>query len=153
MLVERFLAVYLERIALESRPFPGAPQVLAELSAAGARLAVCTNKRTDLALALLQGTGLDTLFDVVIGADWGGPIKPDGAPLKAAMAAGGFHGMTGRAVMIGDSEIDVAAARAAGMPAVVFSQGYCATAASDLAADAVFDRWDQLPETLSRLRF
>src|SRR4051812_30272636 len=43
-LFERFLAHYVAHIADESRPFPGAVEALERMKAAGAKLAVCTNK-------------------------------------------------------------------------------------------------------------
>ena len=56
-----------------------------------------------------------------------------------------------RAVMIGDSVHDVAAAHAAGVPAVLVSWGYTARPAHELGAEAVIDRFDALPEALGRL--
>src|SRR5665213_2598729 len=47
-LVRRFIAVYRDRIALESRPFDGVEASLTELARAAAKLCVCTNKFTDL---------------------------------------------------------------------------------------------------------
>src|SRR5207244_2291408 len=44
-LFNRFIDIYLGRIASESRPFPGVEAALDDLAAAGAKLAVCTNKR------------------------------------------------------------------------------------------------------------
>ena len=68
-LVERFVDLYLARITQESRPFPGLEAALDALDAEGAKLVVCTNKRTDLSLALLQGLGLSRRFGAVVGAD------------------------------------------------------------------------------------
>ncbi len=41
---ETFLAFYADNVAVASRPFEGIPELLDTLAAAGARLAVCTNK-------------------------------------------------------------------------------------------------------------
>jgi phosphoglycolate phosphatase len=57
----------------------------------------------------------------------------------------------GRAVMVGDSIHDAQAAHRAGIPAVLVSWGYTDTPASELGADAVIDRFDALPDALSRL--
>jgi phosphoglycolate phosphatase len=62
-----------------------------------------------------------------------------------------LEGSRGRAVLIGDSTVDVAAARAAGIPVIVMSYGYTAVAASELGADAVADDFSALPELISRL--
>ena len=58
-MVDRFSEVYRARIAQESRAFKGVPEMLDRLAAAGARLAVCTNKRTGLSLALLDAAGIE----------------------------------------------------------------------------------------------
>ena len=75
-LFDRFIARYLSRIADESRPFPGCEAALDHLKARGARLVVCTNKRTDLSVALLKALGLARRFDAVIGADAAPPSNP-----------------------------------------------------------------------------
>ena len=61
-------------------------------------------------------------------------------------------GAAGRpAVMVGDSENDVVAARAAGLPVVVVSFGYSPIPAAELGADAVIDSFDALEAALGRL--
>ena len=57
-LLERFIAIYRGRIALESRAFPGVEAALDALSDAGAVLCVCTNKLTSLSLELLDALDL-----------------------------------------------------------------------------------------------
>lgn len=148
-LLARFIELYLARIAHESRPFDGVEAALDQLAAAGARLVVCTNKRTDLSVALLGAVGLADRFVAVVGGDYGGPMKPDGAHVLAAIEAGG--GTPGRALMVGDSDNDVLAAQAAGVAAAVFTFGYCATPAAELGAEAVLDRWSDLPTAVGRL--
>ena len=66
---ERFIAYYVDHIAVGSRPFDGAMDALDALREAGATLAVCTNKRQDLSVRLLEALGLTDQFDVVFGAD------------------------------------------------------------------------------------
>lgn len=148
-LTAHFIAVYLERIARESRPYPGVEDALDALESAGARLALCTNKRTDLTLALLQAVGLSSRFEAILGGDWGGPMKPDGAPILETIARAG--GDPARAVMVGDSDNDVLAAAAAGIPSVVFTFGYCATPAAELGAILVLDAWADLPDAIASL--
>ena len=70
MLAE-FLTHYEANIAAESRPFPGAADLLERLTERGARLAVCTNKRESLSRKLLQELGLSTHFAAVAGRDTG----------------------------------------------------------------------------------
>jgi phosphoglycolate phosphatase len=141
-LFARFIAVYLSRIADHSRPFPGVIEALDRLEAQGAILAICTNKRTDLSLALLDALGLTQRFKAVVGADLAPKAKPDASHLLHTIALCG--GDPKRAVMIGDSINDVLAAKNAGVPVVVVSFGYTDIPAKDLGGDALIDGFDEL---------
>jgi len=148
-LVERFIAMYLARIAQESRPFPGVVQMLEALRNAGARLSVCTNKRTDLSVALLAALNLSRYFDAVIGADSAPAPKPDPRHLFAAIEQAG--GDRDRAVLVGDSETDITTARNAGIPVVAVTFGYTETPCAELNPDALIDSFDELPAAAARL--
>jgi len=148
-LVRRFIAVYRERIAFESRAFDGVETALDDLTGAGARLCVCTNKFTDLSVALLNALDLSRYFAAVIGPDLAPAPKPDARHLIAAIEAAGGHAQ--RAVMVGDSAADVGAARAASVPSIVVSFGYTEIAAGELGGDCVIDRFSQLPPLVARL--
>ena len=88
-LFERFITIYRGRIADESRPFEGVEAALDSLAGAGAALCVCTNKRTDLSLALLDALGMTRRFAAVVGADSAPAAKPDPRHIFAAIAAAG----------------------------------------------------------------
>ena len=88
-------------------------------------------------------------FQAVVGGDSLPVRKPDGGHLLGALARLGAA--PGRAVMVGDSANDVAAARDAGLPVVLVSFGYTATPAAELGADAVIDAFAALPDALARL--
>lgn len=142
-LVQRFIDVYLARIADESAPFPGVVEVLTELKAAGAKLVVCTNKLTNLSAALLDAVALSPFFEAVIGADLVPAAKPDGRHVAAAVAAVG--GDVSRAVMIGDSVNDALGARNAGVPGVLVSFGYTEDPVETLGADLVIHSFLDVP--------
>jgi phosphoglycolate phosphatase len=148
-LFRRFIEVYLGRIARESRPFPGAGAALDALNAAGARLAVCTNKPTNLSVALLNALGLADCFDAIVGPDAAPAPKPDPAHLLAAIAQAG--GRSDRALMVGDSATDATAARAAYVPLVLVTFGYTETPAAELSPDILIERFDDLPAACERL--
>ena len=141
-LLDRFIARYRLRIADESRPFPGMVEAVSELRAAGARLCVCTNKRTDLSRALLDALALSHLFDAVVGPDSAGAAKPDPRHLAFAVAEAG--GTLERTVMVGDAATDAGAARAAGAALVLVSFGYTETPAAELAPDVLIHHFDEL---------
>jgi phosphoglycolate phosphatase len=148
-LVDRFIALYLDRIADESRPFEGVEAALDQLAGAGAALCVCTNKRTDLSVALLDALNLTSRFAAVTGADGSPSPKPDPRHVFAAIAAAG--GRKDRALMVGDSINDIAAARAAAVPSVVVSFGYTEIPPAELGADYLIEHFDALPALAGRL--
>lgn len=148
-LFDRFIAHYLEHIADESRPFPGCEAALDTLRAAGAKLCVCTNKRTDLSVALLETLGLASRFEAVIGADAAPAIKPDPRHLQAAVDAVG--GDMARAIMVGDAFTDAGAARAAKAGLILVSFGYTEVPAADLDPDILIHSFDELPDACVRL--
>jgi phosphoglycolate phosphatase len=148
-LFDRFIPRYRDRIAQESRPFPGCEAALDALIGAGARLAVCTNKPTALSVALVEAVGLSRRFAAVVGPDSAPAAKPDPRHLQAAVAAAG--GTIGRAVLVGDSATDAGAARAAGAGLVLVSFGYTAIPAAQLDPDELVEAYDQLPAACLRL--
>lgn len=148
-LTDRFIAVYLDRIARESRPFEGVEAALDALRDQGAVLAVCTNKRTGLSRTLLDALGLTWRFACVVGADDSPAPKPDPRHLLAAISAAG--GRPGRAVLVGDSATDCGAARAAGVPMVLVGFGYSETPVRELECDAFIERFADLPAAVRAL--
>ncbi len=148
-LFERFIDLYVGRIAMASRPFPGVIDALDDLERAGARFAVCTNKRTDLSLALLDALDLTRRFAAVVGPDLAGAAKPDPRHLAFAVEAAG--GGLGRALMVGDASTDTEAAKAARVPVIAVSFGYSDVPAADLGADALIDHFGELPAAARRL--
>jgi len=147
-LMERFIAIYLDRIAHESVAFEGLEAALDRLAAAGARLAVCTNKPTNLSLALLDALKLATRFAAILGPDQVAH-KPDPRLLLLAIERAG--GSAGRALFVGDSMIDQATARAAGTPIVGVTFGYAEEPLLSTDFDALIDHYDDLAGAAERL--
>ena len=147
-LVARFLQIYEAHIADESRPFPDLLPALDALTAAGARLTVCTNKPTRFARLLLEALDLSDRFVCCTGPDDAPARKPDPRHLLASVeAAGGAD----RFLMVGDSFADVAAARGAGAPVVVVSFGYTETPAVELGGDRLISSFAELPGAVLEL--
>jgi phosphoglycolate phosphatase len=148
-LTEAYIEAYAADIAVHSHAYPGLVEALDKLQEAGARLCVCTNKRTDLSDQLLIALGLDHHFAAVVGSDRVTNRKPHPDHyLQAIVAAGGDPS---RSAMVGDSINDVLSARAAGAPVAVYAYGYTDTAPDLLGADAVFTQFTDLPDLLVRL--
>lgn len=148
-LLARFLAYYEPNIARESRPFDGVVAALESFRSRGARLAVCTNKRLALATHLLAELNLDGLFDAVAGRDSFPVFKPHPDHVLGAIRMAG--GDPRHAVMIGDTVIDVSAAKAAAVPAVVCTFGYSDQPVDALGADAVIGHFSELDAAVRRL--
>jgi phosphoglycolate phosphatase len=143
-----FVTHYSEHIAEESAPFPGALAALDRFSAEGWRLAVCTNKLERLARRLLDEIGIADRFAAIAGQDTFGVRKPDPRHLIETIRRAG--GDPSAAVMVGDSELDIAAARAAGIPSVGVTFGYTSPIA-DHGPDAIIGHFEELFEAAGRL--
>jgi phosphoglycolate phosphatase len=145
----RFVEHYAAHIADRSRPFPAVEAALDDLAARGATLAVCTNKLERLSVRLLDALGLGRRFAAVCGQDTFGMQKPDPEVLRRTVLRAG--GRAERAVMVGDSENDVATARAAGVPVVAVDFGYTSVPVTDFKPDRVISSFDQLPAAVGDL--
>lgn len=149
-LFDAFLAYYSEHIADHSAAFPGAVAALDRFAGEGWRLAVCTNKLERLSRELLVALGIADRFAVIAGQDTFGVRKPDPRHLTETILRAG--GDPRAAIMVGDSEIDVATARAAALPVVGVTFGYSPVPMTELRPDRVIDHFDQLYESATALR-
>ena len=93
-------------------------------SLADARLSLCciTNKDSMFAEPLLKAAGLAELFAFTLCADRAEDRKPSPNMLLAACSRLGIA--PARMLYVGDSSVDIAAARAAGSPVIAVSYGY-----------------------------
>jgi phosphoglycolate phosphatase len=113
---------YLEINGAFSDVYPGVLAALQQWRRNGLLLACLTNKPLNFARPLLKSKGLDGFFTQVFGGDSFERKKPDPLPLlKTCEALGTLAAQT---LMVGDSENDGLAARAAGCPVVLVSYGY-----------------------------
>lgn len=116
--------------------YPGITEALAAMRVQGLKLACVTNKPREFTQALLESASLAPFFDAVVSGDDATHKKPHAAPLLEACRLMAVD--IADAVMIGDSENDLLAARAAGCPAVLVEGGYNeGRPVAELAADAI----------------
>jgi phosphoglycolate phosphatase len=148
-LFENFLKHYADNIANCSRPFPGVEKALDELSAAGFRLAVCTNKLEWLSRKLLDELNLTTKFAAICGQDTFSVKKPDPEVLRQTIAAAQGDGQA--TVMIGDSVTDITLARRAGVPVIAVNFGYTDRPIETYEPDIVIGHFDELTAAVGRL--
>lgn len=98
------------------RVIAGVPEAVAALRRAAVRLAVVTNSPADVAAAILEHAGLTRVFETVAGGDEVRISKPHPELLHLALHRLGA--CREQAVLVGDTVVDLAAARAAGIPAI-----------------------------------
>ena len=143
--LERFLALYDERLLNHTRPYPGIPEVLEALGLRSP-LAVLTNKPLASTRRILAGLGLARHFpdNAVVGGDGPFPRKPDPAGLLHLMARARVDAAA--TLLVGDSIVDWRTARAAATPICLARYGFGyegfprdAIAASDRLIDAPAD--------------
>lgn len=130
-----FLAGYHNGPEHLTRPYAGAASLIRAHARRGTRLALTTNKPRQATEAVLKRLGWDSFFDVVLAADDLPARKPDPMPLREAARRLGLNPR--ECLYIGDTMVDVQAARAAGMRVVVTAFGYSKVPPSGLGADRV----------------
>ncbi len=144
-----FLEFYAAHVADHTRPYPGCEAALDRLAARGSTLAICTNKPVALSGALVAALGWTGRFAANLGGDSLPVRKPDPAPLLATITAAG--GARATSVFVGDTAVDVATARAAGVPVIACGFGFADRPAADLGADAAIDGFADLDAALERV--
>jgi phosphoglycolate phosphatase len=114
--------LYAANTSARSRLFPGVAEGLDYLQSLGMKLGCVTNKAGRFTEPLLADLGIRDYFGIVVSGDTLAQKKPDPAPLHHA--ADFFTVAPDRALMVGDSMHDVAAARAAGFAVICVTYGY-----------------------------
>jgi len=118
----RFLALYNDRLAEETRLFEGCEAVLEALESEGRPWGIVTNKPAYLTTPLLNALDLARRAGCVVSGDTLPQRKPHPAPL---LHAAGLLGVApARCLYVGDAERDIQSARAAGMTVLVARYGY-----------------------------
>jgi phosphoglycolate phosphatase len=137
-----FIDHYDENPCRYTKLYPGTDAMLRDLINDGWGLALCTNKPEAIALQVLDGLGIRNRFFAIVGGRGGVALKPARDMLDLVLRE--YGALVEHAVMIGDSAADFEAARAAGVPVILMSHGYCAVSVHSLGADATLDHFDQL---------
>jgi len=126
------------RLAPQSQPFADTVSTLRALRAAGVKCAIVSNKESRFVEQLLEGGPLPSLVDLVICGDTLVRKKPDALPVTHALKF--FGVLRERALLVGDSAIDVACARNAGVAVWMVPYGYNGgQPASEAGADRVIE--------------
>ena len=121
-LIGPFLSHYKANIAVHSRIYPQVRETLSTLQQAGNKLAVVTNKLTELSEPLLKDIGLYDFFDLIVCGDTADQPKPAADPIVLCLEH--FDLTPAQVLMVGDSETDVLAAKAANVDVACVRDGY-----------------------------
>ena len=144
-----YLQSYADTVAERSRPFAGLPDLLADLRHAGAMLAVCTNKNEKLSKTLLRALHLDGYFGCIAGRDTFSMQKPHPEHLLRTIAA--VDGDPKRSVMVGDSDVDIATAKAARIPIIAVTFGYTPKPVATFGPDITIDHYAEFAAALAAI--
>jgi len=143
----QFVRYYGQALCVGSRLYPGVLDGVKAVYALGLSVGCVTNKPSRFARPLLDQLGIGTYFTAVVGGDDAPHKKPHPAPLLLATERLGLR--PEQCLMVGDSQHDVAAARAAGCPVIAVPYGY--NHGQDIRAaqpDSVIDSLAQLAALL-----
>lgn len=147
--IKRFHEIYAGNLSRKTRPYPGVKASLGMFQSQGFRLAVCTNKLEKYSRQILADLELADHFRQVSGPDTFGIAKPDPRHLLLTIEA--LDGAGKPAVMIGDSEVDVAVAKAAGVPVIAVTYGYAKSPLEALDPEGLVASFDRLSDEVDRI--
>ena len=139
-----FLECYEGCLLATTRLYPGATFAIDALR--DRTLAVLTNKPGRPSRAILEGLGVSRYFARIWGPDDAGARKPDPAGLRRLVAELGFT--AAETALVGDSGVDVATGRAAGVRTIAVTYGLNPATLRDQAPDVILDDLRRLPAVL-----
>ena len=120
--VAQFRRYYVDNIDRHTVPYEGMCELLADLERSGVKLAVASNKFQHGTDRLVSKFFSDIDFVAVEGNREGAPLKPDPQIVTGILSRAGIA--PERAVMIGDSGIDIRTAQAAGIDSIGVAWGF-----------------------------
>jgi phosphoglycolate phosphatase len=121
-MVKEFVSFYGKNIVNESTLVTGVKDFLIWCKEQNISMAVCTNKQEHLSNDLLKKIGIYDFFEYVAGSDTFDYCKPDPRHLTNVVEI--LDGDIKKTIMIGDSETDANAAKAAEIPVILLENGY-----------------------------
>jgi len=141
--VELLLDEYKVHCLDRTRPYPGVREGLKRM--AGLTKVILSNKPRDICRITIDGLGLASHFAAVYGGESLRARKPDPEAVREVLS---LHGADpGRAVVVGDSEFDLRAARGAGVPFLGVTYGYGSRADLE-GAGWIVDSFEEVSNTL-----
>ena len=121
-MTKEFIDFYGKNILHKSTLINGVKEFLVWCKNQKISMGVCTNKTEHLAVDLLKQIGIYDFFEYVAGHNTFDYCKPDPRHLTTVVEI--LDGDLEKTLMIGDSESDANAAKAAGIPVILLEDGY-----------------------------
>lgn len=118
-----FRAHYAEHSNDHTKPYPGVMELLERLKSAGIAMAIVSNK-LDAAVKQLNEIYFKEYISVAIGENEAAGVKKKPAADTVLAALRELGVTTAEAVYIGDSEVDIATAKNAGLPCISVTWGF-----------------------------
>ena len=140
--LEYFLGYYREHMLDNTRLYPGVKDALDRLHHAGNNMAVLTNKPVRFSRELVNGLGLRSHFFQVYGGNSFEQKKPDPIGVETLLRESGIA--RERAVMVGDSGVDIRTARNANIRACGVTYGFQPEGFVEDPPDIVVDDMNEL---------
>ena len=132
-MVTEFIDFYGKNIANESKLINGAYDFLKWCKKNNISMGMCTNKQENLAVDLLKRIKVYDFFEYVAGSNTFDFCKPDPRHLTNVVEI--MHGDLNKTIMIGDSETDANAAKAANIPFILLEDGYTEKNVNEISHD------------------
>ena len=142
--LEFFLGYYRDHMLDNTRLYPSVKEGLDRMLEGGARMAVLTNKPVRFSRAIVDGVGLGKHFFQVYGGNSFEQKKPDPIGIETLLAESGIS--RERAIMVGDSGVDVRTARNAKVKACGVSYGFQPESFEQDPPDILVDDMNQLAD-------
>jgi len=142
----RFLEYYAEHLLDNTRAYPHVKETLSQLGQY--KKAVLSNKREKYSRQILEELMLSPYFDTIWGSDSVREKKP--SPVPVLDLIGAFNVSKDETVVIGDSNFDVEAGKAAGVKVIGVTYGFRSREFLR-DADIIIDRFDELLKVLPEI--
>jgi phosphoglycolate phosphatase len=142
--LEFFLEYYRAHDLDNTRLYPGVKESLDRLRDAGRHLAVLTNKPVAMSRAIVDGLGIGAHFFRVYGGNSFDFKKPHPIGMETLVAEAAVD--RARALMVGDSSVDIQTARNAGVRSCGVTYGFAPESLRDPAPDLLVDHMEELAD-------
>ena len=147
-MVKEFVNFYGKNIVNESTLINGVKEFLKWCKEQNISMAVCTNKQEHLSNDLLKKIGIYDFFEYVAGSDTFDYCKPDPRHLTNVVEI--LDGDLNKTIMIGDSETDANAAKAAEIPVILLENGYTEKNTTEIYHDHLIKDYVGIEKIISK---